>query len=110
MIRLNIQPYVCTLAQYQPPLAFKADICTRWKGILIQRFSEPYFHLFLRILTIDIVIFVDVVDLRQQIIEFGKDCNDRYWKMLIWGESLKDGAKETFACPCLLKEHQFQWK
>ena len=63
-------------------LAFEADICARWKAILVQWFSELLFHLFLRILTIDIVIFIDVINLSHQIIEFGEDRDDRYYKML----------------------------
>ena len=80
------------------------------KGILIQRFSEPFFHLFLHISSIDIVIFIDIIDLIHQIIKFGKYRDDRYWKMLVWGESLKDGVIETFPCPRPLEEHRFQWK
>ena len=63
-------------------LAFEADICTRWKGILVQRFSELLFHLFLRILTVDIVILIDVINLSHQIIKFREDGDDRYYKML----------------------------
>ena len=61
-------------------LAFEADICTRWKSVPVQWFSELFFDFFLRILAIDIVVFIDVIDLSNQIIEFGKDCDDRYWK------------------------------
>ena len=65
-------------------LTFEADICTRWKSKLVQWLSELFFHLFLRILTIDLVILIDVIDLSHQIIEFGEDRNYRYCKVLIW--------------------------
>ena len=74
---------VYALERDQPVLAFEADICTRWKGKLGQWLSEVSFHLFLCVLTIDLFIFIDVIDLTHQIIEFGKDRDDRYWKMLI---------------------------
>ena len=61
-------------------LAFEADICTRWKRILVQRFSEFLLHLFLRISTIDIVILINVIDLSHQIIELGEDRDDGYCK------------------------------
>jgi hypothetical protein len=99
---------VYALVRDQPVLAFEADICTRWKGILVQWFSELFFHLFIRILTIDIIILIDVIDLSHKIIEFGEDRDDRYCKTLIW--NLKDGARETFSCPRRLKERRFQWQ
>ena len=73
---------VYALAQDEPVLAFEADICKRWKGILVQWFSELVFHLLLRILTIDIVILIHVINLCHQIIEFGEDRDDGYCKML----------------------------
>ena len=78
-------------AQDYPALAFKADICTWWKGIPIQWFSELLLNLFLRILTIDIVALIHVIDLSHKIIELGKDRNDRYCKMLIKFETWKMG-------------------
>ena len=90
-------------------LAFEADICTWWKSIPIQRFSEVDFHLFLRISAIGIVIVIDVIDLSHQIIELGKNRDYGYCEMLIW--NLKDGAIiETFSCPRCLKELRFQWQ
>jgi hypothetical protein len=91
-------------------LAFEADICTRRKGIPVQWFSELLFHLFLRILTIDIIILIDVIDLSHQIIELGKDRDDRYCRMLIWDLKDWDGAIETFSCPRRLKKLRFQWQ
>ena len=75
---------VHNLVQDLQALAFKTDIRTRWKGILVQWFSKPFLHLFLRMLTIYIVILIDVIDLSHQIIEFGEDRDDRYCKMLNW--------------------------
>ena len=72
-----------------PALTFEADIFTRWKGILVKWFSEPFFHLFLRISTIDIVILIHIINLSHQIIEFSEDRDHRYWKMLDWGLELK---------------------
>ena len=63
-------------------LAFETDICLWWIFIAIQRFSEPQFHLILRILAIDIVILINVIDLSYQIIEFGEDRDDRYCKKI----------------------------
>ena len=76
-VELNVEPsgLHCDTA-----LAYKADICTWWKGIPVQWFSELFFDFFLSILAIDIFVFIDVVDLIHQIIEFGKDRYDRYWK------------------------------
>ena len=81
---------VYTLAQLTGP-AFEADICTWWKGILVQWFSELLFHLFLCNLAIDIVVMIVVIDLSHQIVELGKDRDDGYYKMLIgnlerWGD------------------------
>ena len=59
-------------------------------------------------MAIDIVVLIDIIDLSHQIIEFGKDRDDGYCKMLIW--DLKDGAIETFSCPRRLKECRFQWQ
>ena len=73
---------VYALVQDELSLAFEADICARWKGILVQWFSELFFHLFLRILTIDVVILINVINLCHQIVEFGEDGDDRYCKML----------------------------
>ena len=52
----------------------------RWKGILIQWLSEPFFYYFLCNSKIGIMIIIDVIDLSEQIIEFGKDRDDRNWK------------------------------
>ena len=79
-----------------PALTFEADICTRWKGILVQWFSKPFFHLFLRISTIDIVILIHVINLSHQIVEFSEDHDHRYCKMLNWELEFKwwsDGKK-----------------
>ena len=84
-----------------PALAFEADICTRWKGIPVQWFSEFYFYFFLRILAIDVVFFIDVIDLSHQIIEFSKNRDDGYYKMLIW--SLKDERYKPFPALALSK-------
>ena len=94
----------------KPALAFEADICTRWKSIPVQWFSEPFFHLFLRILTIDIVVLMDVIDLSHQIIEFSKYRDDGYCKIMVLIWNLKDGVIETFSCPHRLKELRFQWQ
>jgi hypothetical protein len=59
-------------------------------------------------LTIDIVILTDVVDLSNQVIEFGENCDDRYCEMLNW--KLNDRAIETFSCPRRLKEGRFEWQ
>ena len=107
VIGLNIEPYGLHFIT-RSTLAFEADICPWWKGISIQWFSEPFFHLFLRILTVDIVVLVDVIDLSHQIIELGKYRDDGYCKMLIW--NLKDGVIATFSCPRRLKELRFQWQ
>ena len=72
---------VYTLAQDQPVLAFEADICARWKGVLVQWLSKLIFHLFLCNLTIVIVIFINVIYLSHQIIEFGEDRDHGYCKM-----------------------------
>ena len=77
-IRLNFELY--DLHFGTTPLAFKADICMRWKGILIQWLSEPFFYYFLCNSKIGIMIIIDVIDLSEQIIEFGKDRDDRNWK------------------------------
>jgi hypothetical protein len=45
-------------------------------------------------MAIDIVVLVDVIDLSHQIIEFGKDRDDRHCKMLIW--NMKDGRYKPF--------------
>ena len=84
-----------------PTLAFEADICTRWKGIPVQWFSEFYFYFFLRILATGIVFFIDVIDLSHQIIEFSKNRDDGYYKMLIW--NLKDERYKPFPALALLK-------
>jgi hypothetical protein len=99
---------VYTLAQDKRALTFEADICTWRKGIPVQWFSKLFIHFFLCILAIDIVVLIDVIDLSHQIIELGKDRNDRYYKMLIW--DLKVGVIGTFSCPCRLKERRFQWQ
>jgi hypothetical protein len=52
-------------------------------------FLNFFFYFFLRILAIDIVILIDVIDLGHQIIELGKDRDDGYCKMLIWNFKLK---------------------
>ena len=78
-------------------LAFEADICMWWKVIPVQWFSKLLFHLFLRVLAIDTVILIDVIDLSHQIIEFGKDRDDGHCKMLIW--NLKDGAIRNLFLP-----------
>ena len=75
---------IYALERDQLALAFEADICARWKGILVQWFSELFLQLFLRILTIDIVILIHVINLSHQIIEFGEDRDDRHCKMLNW--------------------------
>ena len=54
----------------------------------IQWFSEFTFHFFLRNLAIDIVIFIDVIDLSYQIIGFGEDYDDGYCKTLIWDSGI----------------------
>ena len=82
-IGLNVEPSSLHFDTRLAVLAFEGDICTGWKGELVQRFSEPPFHYFLRILAIKIVIFIDVIDMGHQIIEFGEDRNDGYCKMLI---------------------------
>jgi hypothetical protein len=55
----------------------------RWIGIPVQWFSEILFYCLLRILAIDIVILIHIIDLSYQIIEFGEDRDDGYCKMLI---------------------------
>ena len=57
---------------------------------------------------IDIVIFIDVIDLSHQIIELGKDRDDGYCEMLI--RHFKDGVIETLSCPRRLKKLRFQWE
>ena len=52
--------------------------------MLVQWFSELFLHLFLRILTIDIIVLIHVINLSHQIIEFGEDRDDRHCKMLNW--------------------------
>ena len=105
----NVEP-VYTLVQDKPTPAFEADICTWWKGIPVQWFSELVFHLFLRVLAIDIVILIYVIDLSHQIIELGKDRDYGYCKMLILNLNSKDGAIETFSCPRCVKKLRFQWQ
>ena len=89
-----------------PALTFKADICTRWKGILVQWFSKPFFHLFLRISSIDIVVLIHVINLCHQIIEFSEDRDHRYWKMLDWGLELKWRAIERNLSQLLLSQRR----
>ena len=38
--------------------------------------------MFLRVLAINIIIYIDVIDLSQQVVEFCKDRDDGYCKML----------------------------
>ena len=45
-------------------------------------------------MAIDIVVLIDIIDLSHQIIEFGKDRDDGYCKMLIW--KLKVGRYKPF--------------
>jgi hypothetical protein len=94
-ITLDIEQ-VYTLGQDEPALAFEADICTRWKFIPVQWFSELLFHIFLSSLSIDIIILIHVIDLIHQIIELGKNRNDGYCKMLIWDLKKKMGSKKPF--------------
>ena len=95
---------VYALARYQPALAFEADICARWKSKLVQWFSEPFIHLCLRILAIDIILQIDVIDLSHQVIEFGEDRDDGYCKleMLVW--ILKDGRYKPFPALAVSKK------
>ena len=88
----KFEPPDLHLAHDQPVLAFEADICTWWKGITVQWISELLFHLLLRILAIDIVIFIDVIYLSHQIIELGKDRDNGYCKMLIGDLKHEDGV------------------
>ena len=81
-IGLNVELSGLHFSKDQPELAFEADICTWWKGIPVQWFSEILLHLFLRFLTIGIVVLIHVIDLSHQIIELGKDRDDGYCKML----------------------------
>ena len=93
---------VYALARYQPALAFEADICTRWKSKVVQWFSEKFFHLCLRILAIDIILQIDVIDLSHQVIEFGEDRDDGYCRLLIW--NLKEGRYKPFPALALSKK------
>ena len=96
-IELNFEPSGLHFGTRLTRLAFEADICTWWKGIPVQRFSEFLFNLFLRILAIDIVILINVIDLSQKIIELSKDRDDGYCKILIW--NLKEGVKRNLFLP-----------
>ena len=107
-IGLNVEPFALPFGTRLQALAFKANICSWWKGIPVQWFPELLFHLFLRIITINILILIEVVDLSYQIIELGKDHDDEYCKMLFL--DLKDGSIATFSCSRRLKEFRFQWK
>ena len=73
-----------------------------WKleGILIQWFSELYFHFFLRISAI-LIIFFNVIDLSYQIIKFGKDCDDRYWKNVHLPHKLERWYDRNLSLPSL---------
>ena len=59
-------------------------------------------------LAIDLIILINVIDLSHQIIEFGKDRNDRYCKLLT--RNLKDGVMKTFSCPRRVEKRRFQWQ
>ena len=93
---------VYALASHQPTLAFEADICARWKSKVVQWFPEPFLHLCLRILAIDIILQIDVIDLSHQVIEFGEDRDDGYCKMLVW--ILKDGGYKPFPALAVSKK------
>ena len=92
-IGLNAEPVSLHFGTKLTSTCFGADICTWWKGIPIQWFSELLFQLFLHILAIDILTLIRVIDLSYKIIKLGKDRNNRHCEMLILDHERWSGRK-----------------
>jgi hypothetical protein len=104
--------WTCFKFQDQSPKekghTFKSHICARWELVTLERLYELVFQGGISDYPILFVLFVPVIHLRDEVVEFCKDRHDRncLWSVAINSLEIPNGL--TVPAKVLIEEHPFQ--